>query len=108
MTIKTRFYALPLFVVGLFSSLQSTAAEQHISQLNLQVADKVAHIQTMTNNLVVPDAIEIEAIKIKLIAKEMAATSTSMTDIVNKYQLDDSQQRQVIIVVYTSGDGIEP
>ncbi|MFT4929054.1 MAG: hypothetical protein ACI8WB_005181 [Phenylobacterium sp.] len=100
MTLKTVLSALVLSAV----TSQVLANEQDIATLDAKVSEKVAHIKRVTNNLVVPDAIEIEEIKMKMIGKEIADTGASIPSVVSKYNLDGAQKRQVIIIVY-SGDG---
>ena len=97
-----------LLVPLLFAGTQVCANQQDIDALNSKVSDKVAHIQNMTNQLVVPDALETQEIKMKLIGAEIMNTGASIDTIAEKYQLDETQTRQVVIIVYTGGDGLEP
>jgi hypothetical protein len=89
-------------------STQLLADDQAISLLHEKVETRVQHLTEITHNMVIPDAIEIHDIKMKLIASEISETGIDIEDIVTKYRLDDSQKRQVVIIVYTSGDGVEP
>ncbi|MFT5162367.1 MAG: hypothetical protein ACI9FJ_000942 [Alteromonadaceae bacterium] len=106
MNIKNLLPALAALVI----SGQTVANSQDITTLDAKADEKATQIQGATNNNIIPDAIEIkQIIRNNIISAEMAKTGATIADMVSKYQLDESQERQLIIIVFSgSGDGFEP
>ncbi|MFT5162366.1 MAG: hypothetical protein ACI9FJ_000941 [Alteromonadaceae bacterium] len=106
MNIKNLLPALAALVI----SGQTVANSQDITILDAKVDEKATQIQAATNNNIIPDAIEIkEIIRNNIISAEMSKTGATLDDMVAKYQLDESQARQLVIIVYSGGGaGIEP
>jgi hypothetical protein len=105
MNIKNLLPALAALVI----SGQAFANSQDIVTLDAKVDEKATLIQGATNNNIIPDAIEIkEIIRNNIISAEMAKTGATIDDMISKYQLDESQARQLVIIVYSGGDGFEP
>jgi hypothetical protein len=89
-------------------STQVLANDEAIALLDERVETRIDHLKEVTQQMVIPDAIEVQNIKMKLIALEISETGIDIEEIATKYRLDDSQKRQVVIIVYTGGNGIEP
>jgi hypothetical protein len=89
-------------------STQVLANDEAIALLDEKVETRIDHLKEVTQQMVIPDAIEVQNIKMKLIASEVSENGIDIEEIVTKYRLDDSQKRQILIIVYTGGDGVEP
>jgi len=100
------------YVLGamVLMSLNVIADEQDIKKLNAQVNQ--VEIQLLEAGLPVT-ASELEAIKVSLVISKMASEQLSVDDAKNKFNLNDSETRQVVIGEATTsatggGGGVVP
>lgn len=96
-------------LTALAFSGQLWAGDSDITLLDSRIDARVQQIQTLSNQQILPDALEQAAIGIQLIAEELSTHHYTVAEMTAKYQLDASQQRQLMIIILIgNGGGFEP